>query len=127
MAISLEKQIADVTLAKKRYQSFFWLAAGLLALLLAIIYYNSVLDFAVIDNVKIERQPDTNTVVFQYDVIKPGRIDFRFGNNAILSDRQEAHTGEKFQWAWGVSGETVVSIRSRKLVVPHWDNEQFTF
>lgn len=117
MSISLEKKLEQVTLEKKRYRSLFRLAALGLGLLLFTVYYNLVMDYAVLDNVKIQRQDD---------VLEAGRIDFNYGQ-AVLTDRKPVKNDEGFNWTWDADGATEVSIRSRKWLLPHWDSELFNF
>lgn len=126
MTISLEKKLEEVTVAKKRYRSLFVTALVLLVILFGVIYNNTVLDYAVLDNVKINRVNETNEVIFSFDVVKSGRVDFNYGE-AVLTDRKQIEQGEGFNWTWGAKGETDVSIRSRKLIFPHWDKDKFIF
>lgn len=126
MAVSLEKKLEEATVAKKRYRSLFVLASVALVLVLGIVYNNVVLDYAVLDNVTITRQDGTNSVKFQFDVIKPGRIDFNYGQ-AVLTDRKQVREGDGFNWSWTATGDTEVSVRSRRFIFPHWDSETFNF
>ncbi len=126
MTISLEKRLEEVTVAKKRYRSLFVTALVLLMILFGVIYNNTVLDYAVLDNVKINRVNETNEVIFSFDVVKSGRVDFNYGE-AVLTDRKQIEQGEGFNWTWDAKGATEVSIRSRKLIFPHWDKEKFVF
>jgi len=126
MAVSLEKKLEEATVAKKRYRSLFVLASVALVLVLGIVYNNVVLDYAVLDNVTITRQAGTNSVKFQFDVIKPGRIDFNYGQ-AVLTDRKQVREGDGFNWSWTATRDTEVSVRSRQFIFPHWDSETFNF
>ncbi len=126
MTISLEKKLEEATIAKKRYRSLFLLASISFIVLLGIVYNNIVLDYAVLDNIKINRERGTNNVNFRFDVVKSGRIDFIYGN-AILTDRQQVQQGQGFDWNWNSKGKTEISIRSRKFIFPYWTMEEFIF
>jgi len=127
MTVSLEKKLAEVTVAKKRYRFLFIMAFVALIVLLGIVYKNVVLDYAVLDNIKIKRSDDsTNNVAFSFDVIEAGRIDFNYGH-AILTDRKQVQQGQGFDWRWEAKGATEVSIRSRKWIFPNWNKEEFVF
>jgi hypothetical protein len=126
MAISLEKKLEEATVAKKRYQSLFVTVSILFIAVVGYLFNSMILDYAVLENVSITRDDDTNQVSFEYDVVEPGRIDFNYAN-AILTDRKEAGTDENFTWSWDAQGLTEISIRSRKSVLPHWDKEHFEF
>ena len=126
MSVSLEKKLEEVTVAKKRYRSLFIMALILLLVLFGVIYKNMVLDYAVLDNVKIQRVDGTNDVTFSFDVIKEGRVDFKYGE-AILTDRKQPKQGDGFKWSWEAQGDTTISIKSRKFIIPHWDKENFVF
>ncbi len=126
MTVSLEKKLEEATVAKKRYQSLFLAAFIALVVVLGIVYNNLVLDYAVLDNVKITRVGSGNDVNFSFDVIEAGRVDFNYGQ-AILTDRKQVQQGMGFHWQWDAKGATEISVRSRKFVFPHWDSEEFTF
>ncbi|MEY4768198.1 MAG: hypothetical protein RL637_837 [Pseudomonadota bacterium] len=126
MTISLEKKLEQATVAKKRYRLLFVTVFILLLILLGIVYYNLVLDYAVLDHVKINREANSRNIRFSFDVIQSGRIDFNYGQ-AILTDRKEIQAGQGFQWNWDAKGETEVSIRSRQFIFPHLDKEIFVF
>lgn len=126
MTISLEKELAEATVAKKRYRSLFWIATVAFFLVVGMIYYNTVFVYAVLDNVKIERKNGTQQISFQYEIITPGRIDFYHGN-AILSDVKIQKGRDGFQWTWGAEEDTEISIRSRQWLFPHWDRQTFQF
>ena len=126
MSISLEKKLEEATVAKKRYRFLFLAAFISLIILLGIVYNNIVLDYAVLDNVKINRGGTTNQITFSFDVIEPGRVDFNYGQ-AVLTDRKQIQQGQGFTWSWEAKGATEISIRSRKLIFPHWDKEEFVF
>lgn len=125
MTISLEKKLEEATVAKKRYRSLFVIAFVSLIALAAIVYYYTVLDYAVLSHVQITRK-EGNEINFQYDVVVPGRIDFYYGK-AILTDRKTAQKTDGFTWRWQAQGETEIAVRSRKWFLPSWDAEHFSF
>ncbi len=126
MAISLEKKLEEATVAKKRYRLLFLFSFVAFLVVVSIVYNKTILDYAVLDKVSIDRENGTNKVIFKYDVVKSGRIDFVYGN-AILTDRKEIQTNEGFQWSWNAKGPTEIKIRSRKGVLPHWDTQKFNY
>lgn len=126
MTISLEKQLEEATVAKKRYRSLFWVVAAAFILVVGIVYYNTVFVYAVLDDVQITREGNSNKVAFKYTIATPGRVDFYYGD-AILSDVKEQTGNDGFEWSWGVAGATEISIRSRQWVFPHWDRQTFQF
>ncbi|MCB1175746.1 MAG: hypothetical protein KDK39_19380 [Leptospiraceae bacterium] len=126
MTISLEKKLEEATIAKKRYRALFVIAFILLALVLSVVYHTTVLDYAVLDNVTITREMGSDRLVFQFDVVEPGRVDFHHGQ-AVLTDRKTVGQGEGFHWQWGARGPTEIAIRSRQWLIPHWDRKTFTF
>jgi hypothetical protein len=126
MTVSLEKKLEETVIAKKRYHALFVVASVLVVILISWIYNNAVLDYAVLDNVQIEREQNTNNIFFKFDVVKEGRIDFNYGNT-VLTDRKQIQIENNFYWNWTAKGETIVSVRSRKFIFPHWDSEKFIF
>jgi len=126
MTVSLEKKLEEATIAKKRYRSLFILALVSFLGVVGIVYNNTVLDYAVLDNVGIDREEGTNKVHFEYDVVKPGRIDFNYGT-AVLTDRKTVQENESFQWTWDAQGPTEIGVRSRKWLLPRWDKKEFDF
>jgi hypothetical protein len=75
-----------------------------------------------IANVKINRSDNTNQMIFSFDVLKEGRVDFNYGI-ASLTDIKQVAEGDGFNWTWDAQGKTEISIRSRKLVLRHWDKQ----
>lgn len=126
MTISLEKKLAEATVAKRRYRLLFIVSAGALLLFSGIVYQRVVLDYAEIDQVRIQRSENSNRIDFTYTIVTPGRLDFHYGQ-AILTDRKTQTGADGFQWNWRVSGDTTIAIRSRRWLLPRWDRERFRF
>ena len=60
MAISLEKKLEEATVAKKRYQSLFVTVSILFIAVIGYLFNSMILDYAVLENVSITRDDDTN-------------------------------------------------------------------
>jgi len=124
--VSLKRQLYAESKKKKKFQGLFVGSAVALIIILSIIYNRLVLDYAVIDNVKIQRQGNSREILFQFDVVEPGRLDFNYGK-AVLTDTKTAQREMEIRWAWEANGDTVIAIRSRKWLFPHWDDKEFVF
>jgi len=120
------KKLEEATVAKKRYRALF-LAVFLLRVgVLGIVYHATVLDYAMLENVTLAREGGSHQIVFQFDVVKPGRVDLHHGQ-AVLTDRKTVRRGDGFRWGWRAEGPTEIAVRSRRGVLPRWDRETFTF
>jgi hypothetical protein len=126
MTISLEKKLEEATVAKRRYRALFLAVFLLLIGVLGIVYHATVLDYAVLENVTLAREAGSPQIVFQFDVVKPGRVDFHHGQ-AVLTDRKTVRQDDGFRWGWRAEGPTEIAVRSRRGVLPRWDRETFTF
>jgi uncharacterized protein YegL len=118
------KELEGAAVSKKR---FGWLALGLLLLLILIlgtIYKITVLDYAEIENVKIEQQGNTQKINFAFDVKSSGRLNFCYGET-VLVDRKKVGKNQIFHWALDEEGTTEISIRSRNLLFPKWHSKVF--
>jgi len=124
MTVSLEKKLAEATVAKRRYRLLFIVSTVALLLLSGIVYQRVVLDYAEIEQARIQRPENTNRIEFSYEIVTPGRLDFHYGQ-AILTDRKHQTGADGFQWSWSATGETEIAIRSRRGLFPHWDRERF--
>lgn len=126
MDILLKKELKEVKASKKRYRSLFLIATITLLIVLLFLYKYTVLDYAVLENVKIKKNL-SGGITFKFDIVEAGKLDFHYGK-AMLVDSFDLETGRKFNWNWTAKGETKISIRSRKFIVlPHWDSEKFKF
>ncbi len=90
------------------------------------VYHAAVLDYAVLENVTLAREAGSPQIVFQFEVVAPGRVDFHHGQ-AVLTDRKTVRRGEGFRWGWRAEGPTEIAVRSRRGGLPPWDRETFTF
>ena len=127
MSISLEKKLEEATIAKRRYRASFFVATAAFLIVVGIVYNQTVLEYAVLDQVTMTRQSNQdNRITFKYDVIKPGRIDFIYGQ-AMLTDYKPVQQHDGFEWSWQAQGATTIQVRSRKWLFPHWDKQTFTF
>ncbi|MBB1126665.1 hypothetical protein [Thiospirillum jenense] len=127
MSISLEKKLEEATIAKKRYRASFFVATAAFLIVVGVVYNQTVLEYAVLDQVTITRQSNNdNKVSFKYDVIEPGRIDFIYGQ-AILTDHKPVQQDDGFEWTWSAEGATTIRVRSRQWLLPHWDEQTFEF
>ncbi len=125
MAISLEKELKEAKASKKRYRSLFIVATLLLIFVLSLIYKLTVLDYAVLENVTIEKS--YNGITFKFDVVEEGKLEFHHGE-AVLIDNFDVESNRRFSWNWTATGETEISIRSRNyMVLPYWNSEIFEF
>jgi hypothetical protein len=125
MAISLEKELKEAKASKKRYRSLFIVATLLLLFVLSLIYKLTVLDYAVLESVTIEKS--YNGITFNFDVVEEGKLEFHHGE-AVLIDNFDVESGRTFSWSWTATGETEISIRSRNyMVLPYWNSETFEF
>jgi len=124
--VGLKKELHAESKKKKRYQGLFIVSAIALALFLGMVYDRTVLDYAVIDNVDIQRQGESREVVLRFDVVEPGRLDFTYWT-AILSDTTTVQRQAKIRWEWQASGNTEIAIRSRKWFLPYWNTEEIAF
>ncbi|MFH0774085.1 MAG: vWA domain-containing protein [bacterium] len=118
------KELASATGSKKRFK---WLALGLLLifiLILAMIYKVAVLDYAEIENVKIEQEGNIQKINFAFDVKTGGRLDYHYGKT-VLIDRKKSEKNQIFHWALDKEGETEISIRSRRSIFPKWYSKIF--
>ncbi len=97
-----------------------------LVIILGVIYNRLVLDYAVIDNVRIQRQNNSRRILFQFYVVEAGRLDFNY-EKAILTDIKTVQSEIQFRWEWEAKGNTEIAIHSRKWLFPHWDNKEFVF
>jgi len=120
------KELEITTGSKKRFK---WFALGLLLMLMvifALLYKMTVLDYAEIENVKMEQQGNTRWILFTFDVKTGGRLDYHY-EKTVMVDRKKSGKDQNFSWAWGENKESEVSIRSRSSIFPKWHRQVFRF
>ena len=125
LELKLKKELKKVKKSKQRYIGLFLSTLMILRSVLTYFYKVNILDYAVLDNIKIKQ--NKKGVIFYFDVVKSGRIDFSYGETAILSDKFDVEKNKTFGWYWPVYGEIPISIRSQENFLPHWTTRYFDF
>jgi hypothetical protein len=122
----LEAKLEQTDKSEKQYKKLFIGAALVILLTFGYTYKTTVLDYAVIENVKLEKDK-YGMVTFYFDVVKEGRLDFNYGEYAMLTDKFEVAKDKSFSLSWSFTGDTEISIRSQKKLLPNWDKKTFRF
>lgn len=123
---ALQKKLESTTQSKKRYRVLFIGSFLVLCVLVGVIYKQTVMDYASLENVSIATTDKPKQLKFSFDVVKAGRLDFKYGNT-ILTDWRIVKPGDHFTWSWGATGTTVAVIKSRKGAVPDYFRKEFKF
>ncbi|MGE5657213.1 MAG: hypothetical protein ACM37W_11435 [Actinomycetota bacterium] len=136
--ILLKQQLAGTSLlleeTAKKNKKLTGVSLGLAAFLLVLVgsaYKNAVLNYAEVENLTLTQRPGTNRVVFHYTVKTPGRLDFHYGDNVFLVQRNNVSFANKPDRSesvvveWPLDGKTNVTLRSRWGLLPVWHTEEF--
>jgi hypothetical protein len=124
-ALNLKIELKKEKTSKKGYKNLFIGTALSFTVVLSYIYKTNVLDYATLENVRIEKA-DVG-VVFYFDVVKEGRIDFNYGDDAVLTDNFKPEDNKSFRWNWVAHGHADISIRSKNVFLTKQETERFFF
>jgi hypothetical protein len=120
---ALEKQLKVATRQKRRFGLIAALTVLLLLAVIGIIYKQTVLDYARIQDVNIMQQGNTPEVEFDFEVVASGKIEYRYGK-AVLFNKVESGSRQKFSWSMPGDGNAEVGVKSRSQFLPKWHTRQ---
>ncbi len=127
MTMHYNQKLEEAITAKKNYRNLFVIVLVLLIILIGLIYKNTVLDYAVLENVKISRVNNTTRVLFEFDVVESGRIDLFYGETVSIIDKRQIGKNDKIHWDWNGKGNTEISLKCRNSFFPQWHIKNFDF